>query len=71
MSYGEIFNTDEPEPWPSAEPTRWKCDRCHGDGWLAESEHSAKCTDSHCSPECPIEVQGQCPTCNGLGYIEG
>jgi hypothetical protein len=19
MSYGEIFNTDEPEPWPSAE----------------------------------------------------
>ncbi len=33
MSSGEIFNTDEPEPWPSAEDEEIPdcCDFCGGD----------------------------------------
>jgi hypothetical protein len=47
-----------------------RCEKCRGDGWTVESEHSPKCDGVKCAPDCPIPVQVECPACDGTGRVE-
>ena len=64
MTYGEIFNTDEPEPWPSAEDEDVpdSCSFCGDDleedtfffcGDCKAVVCSSDCAEGHREEECP------------------